>query len=632
MALALLLGRLLLAAVFLAAGVAKLGDLPGSRRAMGEFGVPARAAGMLGTLLPLAELAIAGALIAGPTASWGALAALILLFLFCVAIAWNLSRGRTPDCHCFGQLRSTPASRRTVARNLGLAALAFLLAAGLGALAPAAAIAAAGIAALVAGPLPAWLRRGDGGETTAGDPAGAPEGLPVGTPAPDFRLPGLSGGSHTLDSLRADGRPLLLLFSDRTCGPCIEMAPMVARWQREHSGELTIAVVERDHDGDAVAPDEHGRRDVLLQRESEVSGAYGAQATPSAVLVGREGAIASPVAAGGKEIEALVARSVEGFQPVLARVLPLRPELGRPLRRRELLVRGAGAWGVASFVLAWPARAMVELRRGRRPCPKPWQLRCGDRCIDVLRDERHCGTNCGNLKRCVDRIFYREVCAGGKCIRDTDGSRCNVARDSMRGARRGAGGVPPRQCPGDQICCEGNCVDPTRTPNCGGCGKRPGGRRPACCQGARRDLARDPRHCGQCFHRCPEDKPLCFGGRCRDKCPPGTRRCGSTCGQPSTEVCCGGRVIAKEDMQFDEENCGACGSTCPDEPRYKCCPKRGKGACVNTQTDGEHCSGCGQFCSGLPGAPNDTGCECRNGGCVPRPFYANEGCTTCPCR
>ena len=239
---------------------------------------------MLGTPLPLAELAIAGALIAPPTASWGALAALVLLLLFCVAITWNLSHGRAPDCHCFGQLHSTPASRRTVARNLGLAALAFLLAAGLGALAPAAAIAGVGIAALVAGPLPAWLRQGGDGVTTAGDAAGAAEGLPVGTVAPDFRLPGLSGDSHTLDSLRASGRPLLLLFSDRNCGPCIEMAPTVARWQREHSDELTIAVVERDREGEAVGPDEHGRRNVLLERESEVSGAYGAQGTPSAVL------------------------------------------------------------------------------------------------------------------------------------------------------------------------------------------------------------------------------------------------------------------------------------------------------------------------------------------------------------
>ena len=409
MALALLLGRLLLAAVFLAAGVAKLRDLPGSRRAVGEFGVPARAAVVLGTLLPLAELAITGALIAGPTGSWGALAALALLLLFSVAIAWNLSHGRAPDCHCFGQLHSSPASRRTVARNLGLAALAFLLAAGLGALAPATAIAGVGIAALVAGPLPAWLRQGAPGETTASDAAGAPESLPVGTPAPGFRLPDLSGDNHTLDSLRASGQPLLLLFSDRNCGPCIEMAPMVARWQREHSDELTIAAVERDHDGDAVAPDEHGRRNVLLERESEVSGGYGAQGTPSAVLVGREGTIASPVAAGVDEIEALVARSVKGFQPGLARVLPLRAELGRPLRRRELLVRGAGAWAATSAVLAWPLHAVARVTasgsrrcRGNRDCgPKQKcrgqgaNARC--RCPEhpLLRDE--CGPDCTNF-------------------------------------------------------------------------------------------------------------------------------------------------------------------------------------------------------------------------------------------
>ena len=204
-----------------------------------------------------------------------------------------------------------------------------------------------------------------------------------------------------------------------------------------------------------------------------------------------------------------------------------------------------------------------------------------------------------------------------------------------------------RFCPQGAVCCaepipgqvdppvsELHCRQIKHNKNhCGRCNHAcTKGKRPDCCYGRCRDLDTDPRNCGKCLDRCPADKPICFGGRCRAKCPPGTRRCGSTCGQPRTEVCCGGQVIAKEDMQFDEENCGACGSTCPDEARYQCCPKRGKGACVNTHTDGEHCSGCGQFCSGLPGAPDDKGCECRNGECVPRPFYANGGCTTCPCR
>ena len=63
MNLALLVIRLLLAAVFVVAGVAKLADPKGSRQAIIDFGVPAGLASPLGILLPLAELVCAGALI-----------------------------------------------------------------------------------------------------------------------------------------------------------------------------------------------------------------------------------------------------------------------------------------------------------------------------------------------------------------------------------------------------------------------------------------------------------------------------------------------------------------------------------------------------------------------------------------
>ena len=49
--------RMLLAAVFAVAGIAKLRDLDGSRGAMRDFGVPANLAGPAGVLLPVAELA-----------------------------------------------------------------------------------------------------------------------------------------------------------------------------------------------------------------------------------------------------------------------------------------------------------------------------------------------------------------------------------------------------------------------------------------------------------------------------------------------------------------------------------------------------------------------------------------------
>src|SRR5450755_1312192 len=104
----LLILRLILAAVFLVAGLAKLADLTGSQRAVRDFGVPTRLAVPLGLLLPLAELVVAIALLPRGWAWWGAVGALALLLVFVVGISSNLARGRAPDCHCFGQLHSEP--------------------------------------------------------------------------------------------------------------------------------------------------------------------------------------------------------------------------------------------------------------------------------------------------------------------------------------------------------------------------------------------------------------------------------------------------------------------------------------------------------------------------------------------
>ncbi len=124
MDLVLLLARLLLAVVFILAGLAKLADRAGSRKALLDFGVPAKFVAPFAVLLPLAELAVAVALIPTVSAWWGAIGALALLLLFVAVIGYNLAHGRTPDCHCFGQLHSTPAGWPTLMRNLLLAAFA----------------------------------------------------------------------------------------------------------------------------------------------------------------------------------------------------------------------------------------------------------------------------------------------------------------------------------------------------------------------------------------------------------------------------------------------------------------------------------------------------------------------------
>lgn len=280
MAIALLLARVLLAAVFLVAGLAKLADLAGSRQAVRNFGIPGVLAPPLGTLLPLAELAVAVALVLPVSAWWGALGALTLLLLFVVGIGYNLARGRTPDCHCFGQLHSAPAGWPTLIRNLVLAAIAGVVVvfgrgtAGLGLFDWLTALsgiqrieALAGIVVLALLIGEAWVllqvmaqqgrlllriealeaeRAGTGlatQSTATGQPAAPGVGLPVGAPAPTFTLSTLSSETMTLEALRALGKPVVLLFSNPGCGPCNALLPDVGRWQREYASKVVVALI-----------------------------------------------------------------------------------------------------------------------------------------------------------------------------------------------------------------------------------------------------------------------------------------------------------------------------------------------------------------------------------------------------
>jgi peroxiredoxin len=340
----LLVARLLLAAVFVVAGLTKLADRAGSRQALIGFGIPPVLATPLGIVLPLVELAVALALLPAASAWWGALSALALLLVFVVGIGYNLVRGRTPDCHCFGQLHSAPVGWPTLIRNALLAAVAVIMVwwgwpdAGPSAISWLADLPAAQAASLVFSVLvlvlvaaESWfllhLMRQNGRlllrieavearvaiGAAAHAPAPAPEiaGLPIGAPAPAFALNGLFGETLTLDSLRAAGKPVMLVFSDPGCGPCNTLLPQFARWQREYASRLTVALISRGvPEENRAKVTEHEMTYVLLQKNREVAEAYRASGTPTAVIVQPDGMIGSPLAPGADAIAGLVARTV----------------------------------------------------------------------------------------------------------------------------------------------------------------------------------------------------------------------------------------------------------------------------------------------------------------------------------
>jgi peroxiredoxin len=138
--------------------------------------------------------------------------------------------------------------------------------------------------------------------------ASAPTGLAVDSIAPAFELTAYAGGTTSLRDLLAHGKPLLLVFTNPTCGPCVVLFEEIKKWQQAHSEQLTIALISFGTIKENfvnVARNSLGQ--VLLQREREVAKKYGANVTPTAVVVNTSGRIASPLAAGADEIRQLLA-------------------------------------------------------------------------------------------------------------------------------------------------------------------------------------------------------------------------------------------------------------------------------------------------------------------------------------
>jgi peroxiredoxin/uncharacterized membrane protein YphA (DoxX/SURF4 family) len=361
---ALLAARLLLAAVFLLAGALKLADPAGTRKALRNFGLPGALVKTGMILLPLAELLVAVLLIPVSTAWYAAWGALILLGVFLLAVGVAMALGRKPDCHCFGQLHSSPVGWPALVRNIVLAACAGLLAWGsprIPALDPwtwfmslsgdafkialfvvfvAAAVFLHAVSRArprkVAGPVPVaeeappeeeeskeeeeqarqLARRSPKPSIPAesqpleATPGPLGLGLAIGTPAPGFELPSLAGETRSLESLRARGRDVLLIFSSPFCESCNALAQKLVKWMREMEGLPYIVLITRGKPEDNFAKlKDFDTSRVLLQKESEVSSAYDSISTPTAVLVGAGGRIQSGLATGAAAIRELLISS-----------------------------------------------------------------------------------------------------------------------------------------------------------------------------------------------------------------------------------------------------------------------------------------------------------------------------------
>lgn len=382
----LLFARFALAAVFAVAGLAKLRDARGSRKSLADFGVPVVLAPTFAVLLPLAELACVVALLRERSTVPGAIGVMALLVVFIVGITVSLARGRTPNCHCFGQLSSSPVSWWTLCRNLVLLMLAVVVAwkadeipspwpvlsrgsvetamlAALGALAIILTLTVCFLFHMLQQNGRLLLRIEAIEKRLNIDLTAEPsQGLSVGDAAPVFELGAIGGGTMSLGRLRETGMPIVLVFAEPGCSACEELQSELARWQRDYERHVVIVPVSRgDFELSRLKAEIHGLRNVLLQADREVADAYRVTATPSAVLV-VDGKIASRIEAGSDAIRALIVRSV----------LPPPVKKGDLVPSVKLLDLGGGAADLAAL-------------RGRLTLLLFWDPSCGF-CQKMLRD------------------------------------------------------------------------------------------------------------------------------------------------------------------------------------------------------------------------------------------------------
>lgn len=340
---AVLVARLLLAAVFVVAGVGKLLRREETEATLGKFGVAEALRSPLAVALPLTELAIAVGLLPAATAPWAGLAAFLLLAAFTVGVARVLRGGEEVECNCFGSLAPSRVSGWTLARNGGLMVLAgFVAGAGWSEPGPGAlawigdldATTAVGILAgiaLLAAALNfafSWQLMKQNGRLVAEldaasagiDAAKGPKGLPLGEMAPAFTLPTLAGRPVELDELLDDGRRLLLFFSDPHCSACEPLLPEIGRLQRDPAANPRVAVLGLGEvEANLEKVEKHGLELVLLQEDFELARSLGINGMPGALLLDEEGRIASEPAVGGLAVSRLLdslAAEAESDEPL----------------------------------------------------------------------------------------------------------------------------------------------------------------------------------------------------------------------------------------------------------------------------------------------------------------------------
>lgn len=379
--------RIVLAGVFLVAGIGKLLDLKGSQSAVIAFGVPEGLAKPMAILLPLAEITIALSLLFIGTSWFGAIGSSILLLIFTGGMLWQLKQGNAPDCHCFGQIHSEPVGTKSLVRNVGFAVLALVLVVsgredqGLPITELASSLAE--VMQIIFGLIiigflfilllylknimekqTQILRRlevieliaGDGNwqeRENVGDPN---KGLPIGSPVPNFIMPTAAGLVVTREDLLERGKPILFFNVSPTCNPCQAILPAIEEWEKELSDKISFVFISNGTAKENLAKFESKtKREIFIQDDRELADLLEIRWTPTALFVNKNGMIASHPAAGDTAIRELIGKirqedlddelvyvageNENGKKPKIGQIIPdfaLSDLSGKPISAKDL--------------------------------------------------------------------------------------------------------------------------------------------------------------------------------------------------------------------------------------------------------------------------------------------------------
>ena len=331
----LLVIRLFLFVIFALAAVGKMLDPEGSENSVKDFGVPDALAKPAALALPVVEAAVAVLLLFPETSWFGAIGAAVLMALFIAGMLYQISQGKSPHCHCFGEIHDSKVGVPSVVRNfVFLAAAAYLIYSGrefqglpigsdAGNVLQSALLLAIFVGVIVLVSYAARRNRTESSllqnseldmviagqskqveRQSAGNPNDTP---PIGSPFPDFVIQDANGGVVRRSDILSGDKYTLFLFFGLSCRACRAMAAEIAEFAAKYPNDLRVVIVSHGKSEENLEKFGDVKADaVLLQDSRDLAMEVNAKWTPTAIMVRPDGIIASQTMVGDQAIRNLM--------------------------------------------------------------------------------------------------------------------------------------------------------------------------------------------------------------------------------------------------------------------------------------------------------------------------------------